>query len=403
VTHEQLFSRSQLSGVLDNRQRKMEEKALALAPERVLGVSVPELVAELVAEFRVEPLALDLDGITFDHEEVKVALGRGNSGEVLYRPGIAITYYVPFAGDADLFKCRPNTFNYNPPLGLVKGDHVELRVESAQAEHGAVRSQLDELKQRLQGWVAFQRPEVDAFNAALSGWAEGAVALRTSNVRANQDLMASLGVPMRTRADVPTTYPAPTIRRKPSIRQDRALSSRVAPPEPVMLNDDYEHILNIIRNMARVIELSPSAFARMKEEDLRSHFLVHLNGHYEGSATGETFNFEGKTDILVKSEGRNVFVAECKFWNGPKVMAETIDQLLGYTSWRDTKTAILVFNRKRALSTVLDKIALAVAAHDNYVREVEFGDETSFRFVMSHRDDPDRHRTMTVLVFELPT
>ena len=37
----------------------------------------------------------------------------------------------------------------------------------------------------------------------------------------------------------------------------------------------------------------------MDEEALRSHFLVQLNGHYEGQATGETFNYEGKTDILI--------------------------------------------------------------------------------------------------------
>jgi hypothetical protein len=55
----------------------------------------------------------------------------------------------------------------------------------------------------------------------------------------------------------------------------------------------------------------------MKEEDLRQHFLVQLNGQYEGRATGETFNFEGKTDILIRAERKNIFIAECKFWDGP--------------------------------------------------------------------------------------
>jgi hypothetical protein len=47
----------------------------------------------------------------------------------------------------------------------------------------------------------------------------------------------------------------------------------------------------------------------MGEEDLRSHFLVQLNGVFQGQATGETFNFQGKTDILIRVEGRNVFMA----------------------------------------------------------------------------------------------
>jgi hypothetical protein len=46
----------------------------------------------------------------------------------------------------------------------------------------------------------------------------------------------------------------------------------------------------------------------------------------------------GKTDILIRDNDKNIFIAECKFWGGPKLFKETIDQLLGYTSWRDTKT-----------------------------------------------------------------
>ncbi len=52
----------------------------------------------------------------------------------------------------------------------------------------------------------------------------------------------------------------------------------------------------------KVMVLSPSAFHTVDEETLRSHFLVQLNGHYLGQATCETFNYEGKTDILIKFE-----------------------------------------------------------------------------------------------------
>ncbi|MFM9616172.1 hypothetical protein ACKI18_46870, partial [Streptomyces niveiscabiei] len=62
-----------------------------------------------------------------------------------------------------------------------------------------------------------------------------------------------------------------------------------------------------------MMERSPTAFKTMGEEDLRQHFLVQLNGQFDGAATGETFNYEGKTDILLRVAGRNIFIAECKF------------------------------------------------------------------------------------------
>ena len=94
------------------------------------------------------------------------------------------------------------------------------------------------------------------------------------------------------------------------------------------------------------MELSPFLFRSIPEEDLRTHFLIQLNGWYEGQATGETFNLSGKTDIIIRDRDRNVFIAECKFWRGSKSLSEAIDQLLGYTSWRDTKTAIVLFNKR---------------------------------------------------------
>lgn len=140
----------------------------------------------------------------------------------------------------------------------------------------------------------------------------------------------------------------------------------------------------------------------MSEEDLRQHFLVQLNGQYEGQATAETFNYEGKTDILIRHQGKNLFIAECKFWNGPASLIKAIDQLLGYVSWRDTKTAIILFNRTKNLSSVLQQIPDVVRKHSNFIRE-EPSPETRFRFALHHRDDPDRQIVLTVLCFDVPT
>ena len=166
--------------------------------------------------------------------------------------------------------------------------------------------------------------------------------------------------------------------------------------------DDYRHILSVLSSMVEVMERSPRAFKDMGEEDLRTHFLVQLNGHYEGQATGETFNYEGKTDILIRVDGRNIFVAECKFWTGPAGLTKALDQLLGYTAWRDTKTALLVFNRDRNLSTVLERVSKTVPLHPNHKAERKADLETEFRYVFGHRDDVNREITITIIVFDVP-
>jgi hypothetical protein len=104
------------------------------------------------------------------------------------------------------------------------------------------------------------------------------------------------------------------------------------------MENHYKQILEIIQNMSIAMERSPTAFAKLEEEHLRFHFLIQLNGVYEGEAMGEAFNYQGKTDILVRSGGHNLFIAECKFWGGEQVLLDTTDQLFRYVTWREGET-----------------------------------------------------------------
>ena len=131
-------------------------------------------------------------------------------------------------------------------------------------------------------------------------------------------MVSALGIPIKRRPDSAVTNAVPVVRKKRPV--ELPLSPKEGfRPEPELPDTEYDYILNVIDNMSQNIERSPSTFVHMKEEQIRDLILVNLNGHYEGDATGETFNVNGKTDILIRANGRNVFIAECKFWAGPSV------------------------------------------------------------------------------------
>lgn len=133
------------------------------------------------------------------------------------RPGTVITYFVPFTGEVDLFKYQPSTFTTLRPVGRVRDGHVEFRYVSVDASAEAVKREMDDAIGRVRKWIGFVNPEVETFNAQLPAWAQGAVDLRVTKVRAHRDLVASLGVPLRRRSDAPQTYVAPAMRRRPDI------------------------------------------------------------------------------------------------------------------------------------------------------------------------------------------
>jgi hypothetical protein len=265
----------------------------------------------------------------------------------------------------------------------------------------SVKAFFDRELSGLRQWLGWVTSEANGFNAGLRGTVKSAIEARRQKLLSAAGVTASLGFPIRKRAGVPATYAVPEVRRKPRIAPPPSGTSTLT-PEPVLPMVEYEHILSVLRNMTLVLERSPAAFATMDEEAIRQHFLVQLNGQYEGQATGETFNAAGKTDILIRSGERNVFVAECKFWGGPAEFNRAIDQLLGYLTWRDTKTAIILFNTNKNMSAVLAKVPEVVKSHPACRAQLDYASEGSFRFRLARPDDPQRDLLLTVLVFDVP-
>ena len=402
-----LFRNADLRDVLAGQEQKMADEISSLSEERVLNTSPKELCDYFVEKYRVEPLVMDESGIQADYGDTQIDVSQRVEYAVFDRSrpthvtGTRITFFVPFSGDSGLFKCRPSTFSLNSLRGVVRGNELVFVYDRTTQEISNIGSEFDRELQSVQQYLSRIADQVEQFNSTIRPKVSQQTGARREKLLQDRGIIEGLGFPLKRRSRMPTTYASPEVKRR-IVPQLPPVSTMPYRPEPTLAMGEYEHILSVISNMVMVMERSPSAFRTMGEEDLRQHFLVQLNGQYEGQATGETFNCGGKTDILVRVEGKNIFIAECKFWTGPAGLSEALDQLLAYTSWRDTKTALLVFNRETTMSTVLQRIPQAVREHANYKTDLNYDSESGFRYVFSHRDDPDRELTVTVLAFDVP-
>jgi hypothetical protein len=402
-----LFAQYDLGIALLEQDKRIKEAVERINSQALLSRGQDDLCDEIEREFRIEVPLLNEDRVEIDQREAQIDVSQDemrmifDRSEPFFTKGTEVSFFVPYSGDHNLFKFRPNAFTLNPPCAEVKDTELVLRYTRLNHDAEALKREFQNDLTSIRNHLQTQRNQVKQFNETLRSRIQAFVAERRNHLLKSQGMAAALAYPIRRRADAAATYSESSVRRKPPIARSPN-PSKPFKPEPALDLAEYEHILGVISNMVHVIERSPGAFKGMKEEDLRQHFLVQLNGQYEGQATGETFNFEGKTDILIRAEGRNIFIAECKFWRGPESLRETIDQLLGYASWRDTKTAIMIFNRDRQLSTVLPKIVEVFKAHPNFKRQHDYKSETGFRFALHHRDDNDRELLVTALVFEVP-
>ena len=401
-----LFCSFNLGQVLENQKEALREEVETIEPNQLLNTAHEDLANYLNEKFKLASPRLRREEWMVDTEETRIDISHDSMRAVFdrskpfYVPGQRLVVEIPFDGEPDLFYCQPSTSTMNPPRAQVQGGILIITYQLTHDSQRDVRPEIDRTVAEIEQYLGWMRGQVDAFNKELHAVASSAIHNRHEQLLRGQGRVANLGIPIKVRANAPKTYVVPTVKKKIAPTLPTAPSVPYE-PEPVLDVKFYDHILSVIQNMAQVIERSPSAFKMMSEEDLRQHFLVQLNGQFEGSASAETFNLSGKTDILLRENGRNVFIAECKFWKGPKAFRKAIDQLLGYTSWRDTKTAILVFAKGIALSTVLNGLKGEVERYPTYKRTVNWAHETGARYILHQGGDPNRELLLTVLVFEV--
>lgn len=404
---EHLFNKYDIHNVTLNQDNDLKNEINNLSQDQILKIVESELVDYLFSKYIINPIILDIENITIDQTEIEIDVSQDPMRAVFdrsrpaYVKGNRIQYFIPYSGDKELFFCQPSTFSSLTPFGEVTENEIILTFDTLEQDSKKIKELSGRNILNIQQHVSWVNGDVLGFNNSLKGKITSYILSRKEKLDKTVSLVNSLGYPLRRKENSSQTYTVPAIKKKiiPIFPQ---IKSKNIKPEPVLDIENYELILKTLSDMSLMMERSPQTFTKLKEEEIRDHFLMVLNSQFEGAATGETFNYEGKTDILIRVENKNIFIAECKFWKGEKILLETIDQILGYLSWRDTKTAILLFNKNKEFSKVVNQVSEIVKKHGNFINEIKYESETGFRFLLNHRDDKDREFILTILLFNIP-
>ncbi|MFZ0427164.1 MAG: hypothetical protein WAO20_03535 [Acidobacteriota bacterium] len=407
-----LLYKYDLSAVLRNNLAGAA-KALEAVPERQFLQSSDEKVAEhLGSKLEVLPIALHEDRMVQEILETQVDVRYDWNRAVFDQskpclvPGTRILVTIPFSGDANLWHCRPSSFDLNPPRAHVEaGPQNESGTLNLVVERPTDTLSSDEVKREMakslesvKGYLEWVNRDVMAHNEQLRSEIGKAIKARRARLGRHAELAKVLDIPLKPRPGAPGIEPLPVKRR--IVQPLPSRSQR--PPEPGISDDIYEYILKIIRHEGRTFEATPKTFARHDEEELRDILLAHLNGHLEGKASGETFRKTGKTDIQIQQDNRAAFIAECKVWRGDKQLLAAVDQLLGYLTWRDCKTALILFNLKNAgFADIQEKLPTVLGAHPQFQAALSSGEAGEWRFRMRSPEDDQRSVTVHVFLFNL--
>lgn len=394
------------SNFIENVVREID----ALDNEYVLKASETELEDYYVGKVLIDPLVLDSENYYVDNQQsirkdVSHDFDRmAFRGEPIIVAGTQLDIAMHFSGNPMLWRIQPSTFSLSHyPEISIKNDKITFSITFADdsADPARLKQQIESIVKSLAGAVQNLQRDVENHNRTAPNQIKAALEQKKQKAQTATNALVGLGIPFK-RKDNPPTFTVPTTRRATPAKRPPKVPTEKYEPEPVLDMAEYEHILEVIKSMGLVIERSPSSFATLDEEAIRTHFLLQLNGHYEGSATGETFNAVGKTDILIRVENKNIFIAECKFWRGPKGFSEAVEQLLSYLSWRDSKCALLIFNKNKDSSAVRDRMHELMESRTEHRRTLFHNRDGDYRYIFIKTDDPGKEIIITTQLFDIP-
>lgn len=367
-----LFQKGDTTATFRAISDKIETKINALSNEDICSTDLEELEEYYLVENQIELIEIFKDNITKELTETKIKrhgiYGASHSDYCLI-DGYKVIFTIPYEGDAALLNLRPSTF-------FMSTFPVDNVISPNQTEYGKIIISFDFKKNEMLDSGDSNELVLKKFNQEIKTYYETIIninleaeqynkrlpdLIRQSLVRRKQkaedyiEMRQRLELSLELNPNAPNTKPI--LMKKVKKKTVSFPDKRKSEIEYEISNSDYENIKNIISLACISMEKSARTFAKLLEEELRDIILANLNTHYQGTASGETFSKIGKTDIYIPFENKAAYIAECKIWHGNKKFLEALDQLCGYTTWRDTKTSLILFNKEnKDFSTLLDNI-----------------------------------------------
>lgn len=404
-----VFSSGRISDKFESTLDSIKRTVESETEDYILNVNETEYVKHLTEQYSMKVPEIMFDDVYADIYEEDIPAECFPMSFHVYKGKTykkeVIQFIIPVEGNADLLSNSPASSISLDGGGkfLIKDNTIVAEFINFQNDSKKIKQDYDSEVRGIHRNYQTLRNDIVSFNNSLTSTIESFLYQRKQKLLAKNDLMSSLGVPLKKKSNISETFSVPQPRLKEKLSIKPSVIEKGFKPEPTLDDNNYRHILKLINDVGKNFERMPSVYKGKEEEDLRDHILMTLDPNFElGSASGETFNKSGKTDIQLRYDSSVIFIAECKFWSGEKGYLKTISQLLNYLTWRDTKASVVMFVRQKDFSSILEKVAISTKEHENYLGFVDKSDENWYNYRFHINGDKNRELKLAVQLYHLP-
>jgi len=323
-----------------------------------------------------------------------------------------VTIYIPIIPNdnfSTIWELLPSTNLYSgsPDLSYENEGWIyfKLHMKSLDAPYieGTLVNEIKNYEKKISQYFRFRNKDIAAGEREFKSRITEYINIRKRNINNKKARLESLinkvNIPIRRRKN--TALDKTRLNEKELVK--RIKPSAKMPEEYTIDRDKVLDIIQYINNQGLQFEKTPSSFSSLGEENLRDILLVSLNSIFEGRATGETFSKKGRSDIYLNLDKGNILVFECKIWGGPKLFHKTINQLLGYLTWRYNYGVVIVFCRNAKFTRILSQTENNIKEHKSYLRGARTITENHYMSINKLREADSKEVEIHYLLYDLYT
>ena len=311
---------------------------------------------------------------------------------------------IKYEGDKTLFNCKPVPYSrvFTKHKHVLYSNVIVVYIQLAEQDATVYEKELSAFMTEITKNLERINTQTEFYNEELPGFIDQILKAKEEVFNKDSSFFEKIGLKINPRSDE-FMVPSPVKRKAVPLPSAERLNGVISPQ---LESKVYNDIREVLYHVGQAMERKPSLYLGKKEEALRDIFLLFLETRYESTTgAGEAFNKEGKTDILLKysKDGCNIFVAECKIWKGQKELFKAIDQLLGYLTWRDSKTALMIFVKQPSISNAVEAVTFYINRHPQFKRFIGATYDTSLAYEMSLPGDSGSNIWVEFMIFHIPS
>lgn len=383
---------------IDYDEQNKEERIRYDLDDMDENVFFNKTIEQIKTEYFVEHSYKDLPIIKFDSPYLKEEPDIG-------RESTRFNIYIPLDGDMSSLNYRPTSqyLRCHRYYAVIDKNEnaiclpVSIRNTDSFDIDNLIENTINDRRKNIEIQYHFLESDITKYNSKLKNFIEREVNKLYDKIKLKIELKEKSRKSKYLKIVPKETSPIKIVEKKIETNKEVNIVETSIKKEKITVLEEksYLQIIDTLNELSIYAQRLPKSYIKLDEEDIRDQIVNALNLKLKtATATGETFNVKGKTDIIIIDNKIIYFIAECKIWKGSSLFNEAIEQLLSYVSEDIFYTSLIIFNKNKG--EIIDSVIKVLKGHHNYLNQI-----SQNRFKFKHPRNEKYQLEVSMIIFNL--